>query len=777
MKELVPDVLTIARLARDAGINITVDAEEADRLDVTLDVFAAVFNDASLANWQGLGLALQAYQKRALPVIRWLEELARERGRRIMLRLVKGAYWDTEIKRAQEQGLEGYPVFTRKVLTDLSYQACAKHILAAGDCFYPQFATHNAYTIALIQTLVQPGQAFEFQRLHGMGRAVYREVLQTGDVQCRVYAPVGNHADLLPYLVRRLLENGANTSFVNRIENEQLPVDELIYDPVEQVQVLHGIPHPGIPLPRHLYGEARLNSKGLNFYDTVALQRLDHSFAGLVGQQWHAAPLINGKPGQGDSQPVYSPADPSQVLGSVVQAGPQDVAHALAVAQDFFAKWSNQSVEARAALLERAANVLEQHREELMILCVREGGRCLKDAHAEVREAIDYCRYYAQHARDTLSPRPLPGPTGESNTLVTHGRGVVVCISPWNFPVAIFTGQIVAALVAGNTVIAKPAHQTPLTAMRVVQLLHEAGVPPTALALLPGKSGVISKPLLEDARVAGVVFTGSTGAAHSINRTLAARSGPIAPLIAETGGQNAMIVDSSALPEQVVTDVIASAFNSAGQRCSALRVLFLQTDIAARVLDLLAGAMAQLRPGDPLLLSTDVGPLIDADSKTAVTAHIEQLGNSAKLVCRAPLHKALRQGNYVAPTVLEIQSLEQLQEEVFGPVLHVLRYKAGDLDNVIAAINNTGFGLTLGIHSRIEAKADYIAQRVRAGNVYVNRNMIGAVVGVQPFGGEGLSGTGPKAGGPHYLLRLVSEQTVTVNTAAIGGNAALLNLE
>jgi RHH-type proline utilization regulon transcriptional repressor/proline dehydrogenase/delta 1-pyrroline-5-carboxylate dehydrogenase len=778
IKELTPDVLTIAQRARDAGITITIDAEEADRLDVTLDVLAAVYTDSSLADWEGLGLAVQAYQKRALPVIRWLQSLAKENKRRIMVRLVKGAYWDTEIKRAQEQGLEGYPVFSRKVLTDLSYQACVKQILAADDCFYPQFATHNAYTIALVQALITPGQDFEFQRLHGMGQAVYSEVKQTdSSIKCRVYAPVGNHADLLPYLVRRLLENGANTSFVNRIENDKLPVDDLIRDPVTSVQSLHSIPNPAIPLPRHMFGEARANSKGLNFYDTMTLDALDRLFSEMAKQQWQATPLIDGKPGGNTSRPVVSVENPSEVVGHVVESTQEDVTRALNTAFDYQHQWAQQSVDMRANTADRAADLLEAHLEELTYLCVKEGGRCIKDAAAEVREAIDGCRYYAQQARQTLSTLELPGPTGEANILSFHGRGTMVCISPWNFPVAIFTGQVIAALIAGNTVVAKPAHQTPLTAMRVVQLLHEAGIPPQALSLLPGKSSVVSAPLLQDERIAGMIFTGSTNVARTINQTLAMRTGPIATLIAETGGQNAMIVDSSALPEQVVSDVITSAFNSAGQRCSALRVLFLQEDIASRVIDLLSGAIDQLTIGDPLSISTDVGPLIDQDRKEDITRHINQLHNNAKFVCQAALDKDLLNGNYMAPTVFEIDSLDMLKEEVFGPVLHIIRYKAGELDRVIDAINATQFGLTLGIHSRIEEKANYIAKRARVGNIYVNRNMIGAVIGVQPFGGEGLSGTGPKAGGPNYLRRLVAEQTVSINTSAIGGNAALLNLE
>lgn len=777
IKEVIPKVLLIAQQARDAGISITIDAEEADRLELTLDIFEAVYTDPSLGDWQGLGLAVQTYQKRALPVIKWLEDLAKYKNRRMMLRLVKGAYWDSEIKRAQEQGLEGYPVYTRKVITDLSYLACVKQIIASRETFYPQFATHNAYTIATVQTLMKSGQEYEFQRLHGMAEVVYNEVKQIDpSIKCRVYAPVGNHEELLPYLVRRLLENGANTSFVNRIENENQPIDELIQDPVDSVSSLVSIPHPSILSPRHLYNETRINSKGMNFSDTTVLQSLDHAFTKFAQCDWHAAPLINGEVRTGALKAIASPAIPDKIVGHVVESTQEDVNNALMVAYGYRNEWANQAVEVRAEIAERAANLLEAHLEELMYLCIREGGRCIKDALAEVREAIDSCRYYAMQTRETLRPQVLPGPTGESNTLSMHGRGVMVCISPWNFPVAIFTSQIIAALVAGNTVIAKPAHQTPLTAMRVVELLHEAGIPVDALALLPGKSSVISEPLLQDDRIAGVIFTGSTEVAKTISQILALRPGPIVPLIAETGGQNAMIVDSSALPEQVVPDVLSSAFNSAGQRCSALRVLFLQNDIAPRIIELLRGTIAELQVGDPILLSTDVGSLIDADSKKKVMSHITQLYKTAKLISQAKVDKNLLKYNYVAPMVFEINSLELLNEEVFGPVLHIVRYSSDQLDGVINAINGTNYGLTLGIHSRIEEKADYIVKRARVGNIYINRNMIGAVVGVQPFGGEGLSGTGPKAGGPNYLQRLVTERTVSINTSAIGGNATLLNL-
>ncbi len=777
LDELVPDVLLIAQQAREAGVNVIIDAEEAARLEITLDVFEAVYTDQSMAGWEGLGIAVQTYQKRAPAVIKWLAAIAREGHRRIIIRLVKGAYWDSEIKQAQEQGLDGYPVFTRKPYTDLSYLACVQQVFELGEYLYPQFASHNAYTIAMIKKLAAPQQEYEFQRLHGMGEDVYDELLRDdSSVRCRVYAPVGSYNELLPYLVRRLLENGANNSFVNRIENERVAVDELTQDPVAAAVATDFNPHPRIPLPCRLFGQTRLNSSGINFYDTQTLLELERAFAGFQERDWHAASLIREPLSSDHVTAINNPANISETIGHVAESTIDHVCRALAVTYDYHPQWSRLSVEQRAQIAERAGKLLEAHRDELMYLCIREGGRCIRDSLSDLREAVDACHYYAMQARTSLSEQTLSGPVGESNTLSTHGRGVIICISPWNFPLAIFTGQIIAALLAGNTVIAKPAHQTPLTAMRIVELLHEAGIPLDALCLLPGQSNVIGPALLSDERIAGVIFTGSTAVARHINRTLTQHDGPIVPLIAETGGQNAMIVDSSALPEQVVHDVMASAFNSAGQRCSALRVLFLQDDIAERVIDLLKGAMDELSVGDPLSLATDVGPLIDAQSKKKIMSHIEWLQGSANYICKANVDADLLDGNFIAPVVYEIASLSMLKEEIFGPVLHVVRYAAAELDNVINAINNTGYGLTLGIHSRIEEKAQYIAQRVRAGNIYVNRNIIGAVVGVQPFGGEGLSGTGPKAGGPNYLQRLVNERIVTINTAAIGGNASLLNL-
>ena len=781
LAELAPRVLELARLARELDIPLTVDAEEADRLLLSLDVFAAVLRDPALQGWNGLGLAVQAYQKRAGPVLDWLARLARDTGHRIPVRLVKGAYWDTEIKHAQVEGHDGYPVFTRKANTDVSYLACARKLLADRQAFYPQFATHNAHTIAAIAEMAGDRLDFEYQRLHGMGEDLYGEVLDAGDYPsaCRVYAPVGSHEDLLPYLVRRLLENGANTSFVNRIVDERLPVEEVAEDPVEKVRATRPIPHPAIPLPRHLYGPARKNSRGVNLADELEFRTLAAAMQSHADARWEGGPLV--APGvtaeAGAAEPVTNPATPNATVGQVRNAGADMVDQALAGAQSAADGWDRVPAAERAAMLERTADLLEEHLPEFMALAAREAGKTVHDAVAEVREAVDFCRYYAMQARTLFGPPlQLPGPTGELNQLSLHGRGVFACISPWNFPLAIFTGQVAAALAAGNAVIAKPAEQTPLIAHRAVQLLHEAGVPREVLQFLPGDGATVGARLTSDPRVDGVAFTGSTETARLIAQSLAARDAPLASLIAETGGQNAMLVDSSALPEQVVKDVIGSAFLSAGQRCSALRVLFVQRDIADRLTEMLAGAMQELVVGDPALLVTDIGPVIDADALATLEAHAARMENEGRLLARVPLPRGLT-GHFFAPCAFEIDGIERLEREVFGPVLHVVRYRARDLDQVIDAINATGYGLTLGVHSRIERTQEYIASRVRVGNCYINRTMTGAVVGVQPFGGEGLSGTGPKAGGPHYLLRFATERTLTVNTAAVGGNASLLAMD
>ena len=784
LRELAPRLRLLAERARRWNIGLTVDAEEADRLELSLDLFEAVYRSPALAGYDGFGLAVQAYQKRAIAVVDWLIALSTEVGRRIPVRLVKGAYWDTEIKRAQERGLDGYPVFTRKASTDVSYLACARRLLEAGEHIYPMFATHNAHTLASILELADGRRDFEFQRLHGMGEELYATVL--GDavladpglgVQCRVYAPVGSHEDLLPYLVRRLLENGANTSFVNRIVDPRVPVSRIVADPVAQVSSLSDKAHPDIPVPRRLFGDSRTNSLGMNLADGVTLAALADHLRAAEQQDWRAAPIVGGELHEGDWRPVRNPADHRQLVGYVCEADAALATRALDRAVRAQPDWDATSATARAEILERAADLFEQERLDLIALCVREAGKTLPDAVSEVREAADYLRYYAQCTRGQFSaPMRLPGPTGEANELRLRGRGVFACISPWNFPLAIFTGQIAAALAAGNSVLAKPAEQTPLIAALASRLLHRAGIPPEALHVIPGPGESVGQALVADPRLAGVAFTGSTETAKAIHRTLAGRDGPIPALIAETGGQNAMIADSSALPEQVVLDAVTSAFNSAGQRCSALRVLFVQQEIAPRVLRLLAGCMDEISIGDPALPSTDLGPVIDGQAKQTLEAHKAWIKSQGSVIRELPLPRECEQGSFVAPLAVEIATLDLLTREVFGPVLHVVRFRADTLDAAIDSINRTGYGLTLGIHSRIEERAQHIASRCRVGNVYINRNMIGAVVGVQPFGGQGLSGTGPKAGGPHYLQRFCTEQTISINTAAVGGDASLLSL-
>ncbi|MGH6943443.1 MAG: bifunctional proline dehydrogenase/L-glutamate gamma-semialdehyde dehydrogenase PutA, partial [Geminicoccaceae bacterium] len=774
--ELLPRVLDLLGAAREGNIAVTIDAEEADRLEPSLDLFERLAGAPELAGWHGLGLALQAYQKRAIHVVAWLEEVARRQRRRIPVRLVKGAYWDSEIKRAQEQGVSSYPVFTRKLATDVSYLACARRLLAGGDAFYGQFATHNARSLASIVELAGGRRDLELQRLHGMGEALYEGLVGADGhaIPCRVYAPVGSHQDLLPYLVRRLLENGANTSFVNRILDESVPIETLVEDPALRLAGIDPKPHPRIPLPADLYGPARRNSCGVDLRDPKVLERLAAGLNRALPSDPEARPGIEGT--AKNVRKVFDPADRARLVGKVIEADDATVERAVERALGGFPGWDASPVEARAVCLERAADLYEEHAQELMALCVREGGKTLLDAVAEVREAVDFLRYYAAEARREVPPRVLPGPTGEDNRLTLRGRGAFVAISPWNFPLAIFTGQVAAALAVGNAVLAKPAPQTPLIAARAVALLHEAGVPEDVLILLPGGPPVGAR-LVADPRIAGVAFTGSTATAWQINRALAAKDRPIAPLIAETGGQNALLVDSSALAEQVVADVLDSSFRSAGQRCSALRVLFLQDDIAPRTIEMLAGAMAELEVGDPGLLATDLGPIIDEAARERLSGHAERMMREGRLIQRVALDPELSRGCFFAPQAFEIDALERLPGEVFGPILHVIRFAGERLDEVVDAVNATGYGLTFGIHSRIDQTIDRVLARVRAGNVYVNRNIIGAVVGVQPFGGEGLSGTGPKAGGPHYVARFALERTVSVNTAAVGGNAGLLSLD
>ncbi len=779
LAELTPRIRELAIDARRSGVGLTIDAEEADRLQISLELFERVFRDEALSGWDGFGLAIQSYLKRGLDACRWVIALAEETGRCIPVRLVKGAYWDAEVKRAQENGLESYPVFTRKVNSDVSFLACARELLGARGRIYPQFATHNAHSVASVIHYAGDHRQFEFQRLHGMGEELYAEVVGAGglNLPCRVYAPVGNHEDLLPYLVRRLLENGSNTSFVNRIVDEEAPIEDIVGDPVAQVDALEVVSHPRIPSPLDLYGDERPNSRGLNLAEPAGLQQLARDMAAALAEPHCARPLIGGQEARGEAHQVVAPADHRRRVGEAEWATPEQALQALELAHAAQPRWDAAGARARAAMLDRAAELFEEHAAELLALCIQEGGRTLPDSVAELREAVDFLRYYAAQARrDFAAPVRLPGPTGESNDLSLHGRGVFLCISPWNFPLAIFAGQVAAALVTGNTVLAKPAEQTPLVAAAAVRLLHAAGVPGEVLHLLPGSGPELGAVLLPDPRVAGVAFTGSTEVARLINRTLAARDSAIATLIAETGGQNAMLVDSSALPEQVVLDTVKSAFNSAGQRCSALRVLFLQEEIADRTLRLLAGFMEELQVGDPALLSTDVGPVIDRDALATLEAHVARMSEEGRVIARCRLPEGCEHGTFLAPVVVRLDSIAQLEREVFGPVLHVVRYAARDLDRIIAGINATGYGLTLGVHSRIDARSREVFARCRAGNVYVNRNMVGAVVGVQPFGGSGLSGTGPKAGGPAYLHRFTTERTLTINTSAVGGNASLLTL-
>ena len=778
LEELVPRVLELALKAKEVGVALTMDAEEASRLEISLEIFQRVFEDSDLAGWDGFGLAVQAYQKRALSVVQWLVDLAQGSNRKIPVRLVKGAYWDSEIKWAQMEGLPGYPVFTRKTSTDVSYLACAKQLLSEPESIYPQFATHNARTVAAIIEMAGD-QPFEFQRLHGMGEELYGEIVGAESLNkpCRVYAPVGNHKDLLPYLVRRLLENGANTSFVNRIIDETVPIEDMIEDPVKITLKLKEIPHPKIPLPIALYGD-RDNSLGLNVSDGATLRALASQLEEALAKDHHAAPIVCGKSPDGDAKEVYDPANRHRLVGRVISADEDAVNEAMAAATSGQVRWDLVPATERANILAKAAELYEANRGELIALLIREAGKTLDDAVAEVREAVDFLRYYGncarQHFEGSIS---MPGPTGETNELSLHGKGVFVCISPWNFPLAIFTGQVSAALAAGNSVLAKPAEQTSLVAHLAVKMLLEAGVPEDVLHYLPGDGAVIGAAAVEHPDVAGVAFTGSTETAQLINRALADKEGPLTTLIAETGGQNAMIVDSSALPEQVVLDVFQSAFKSAGQRCSALRVLCVQKEIADRVIELLVGYLDIIKVGDPGLLATDIGPVIDTDALAILNKHVDDMRKRAQIIHQCAPNDATERGNFMQPTVVEIEQLDVLEREVFGPILHVFRFDSEDLDKLLDDINGLRFGLTFGVHSRVGERAQDIFKKMRVGNCYINRNMVGAVVGTQPFGGCNLSGTGPKAGGPFYLHRFATEKTLTVNTAAVGGNASLLSLE
>ncbi len=777
---LVPRMLVLARSAARLGIGMTVDAEEADRLDLSLDIIEALARDDSTARWDGLGLAVQTYGRRAPFVIDWVAQLARVTGRRMTVRLVKGAYWDSEIKRAQERGLTSFPVYTSKAATDASYLICARRLFAASDVIHPQFATHNAFTVAAVLQLAPPKAQYEFQRLHGMGEVLFEAV--RSDVPelppVRVYAPVGTHEELLPYLVRRLLENGANTSFVHQFLNPQVPVEQVVRDPVSALN--DDVPQQQaaarIREPQALFAPERRNSDGPDWGDPAELALLTAELAKRGQQKYSGGPIVAGKSDRTCDVPVVSPANTREAVGLSRDATAEEITQAMDAGEHAQPGWDAVPALERAACLDRAADLLEERRVQFLSLLVREAGKTLPDAVAEVREAVDFCRYYAARGRELFGgPQKLNGPTGERNLLSLHGRGVFVCISPWNFPLAIFTGQITAALMAGNSVVAKPAPATPLIAHAMTSLLHEAGIPVDVLHLTPADGPAFSDVALKHPALAGVAFTGSTATAATINRALANRDGAIVPLIAETGGVNAMIVDATALPEQVVDDAVMSAFTSAGQRCSALRVLYLQDEIADRVVGMLTGAMKCLVVGDPGELSTDVGPVISEAALSRLRKHAERMQQEARLLYACPLDETHAAGHFFPPHLFELRALDQLKTEEFGPILHVVRYSANQLPQVIDAIRRTGYGLTLGVHSRLESVAEHVFRSLPVGNTYVNRNMIGAVVGVQPFGGQGLSGTGPKAGGPHYLLRFAHERTLTINTVAIGGNVELLS--
>ena len=806
---LLPVLRDLAIQARDADIHFTIDAEEAERLELSMDLIAALVADDELfaGGWQGFGLALQAYSKRAVPLVDWVVALARRYNRRIMVRLVKGAYWDSEVKQSQVGGFSDFPVFTRKVATDVSYLACAAKLLAATDAIYPAFATHNATTIGAIKALAGSNANFEFQRLHGMGEEVYEELAKIESnrrTPVRVYAPVGGHKDLLAYLVRRLLENGANSSFVNRMADAEVPVAELTGDPVAELEALEPRRNPAIPLPCDIF-PGRMNSAGIDLADPLVRGPLMGRLEGLKARVWEAGATSSLEPlpfrggagggvcppapasrkstdptptpplkGRGLSREIRSPHDTTRLVGHCLDATPDDVdlaAHRAAAAQP---GWDAIGGEHRATLLDAAAAAFEAHADEILSLCRREAGKTLPDAVLELREAVDFLRFYAAEARRLFThDTTLPGPTGETNRLSLHGRGVFATIAPWNFPLAIFIGPAAAALAAGNTVLAKPAEQTPLLGALAVRLCHLAGIPDGVIQVLPG-DGRVGAAIVAHPLVAGVAFTGSTDTARIINRALANRDGPIATLIAETGGQNAMLVDSSALPEQVTRDVLASAFQSAGQRCSALRVLYLQDDVADAMLAMIRGGMEALVIGDPEDLTTDVGPVIDVEAKDGLDAHIAAMKQAGRKVWQRQLPASTAIGHFVPPTIIEIEGIADLQRENFGPILHVARFPAGGLGDALEAINAAGYGLTLGLHSRIDATRAYVEAHAKVGNLYVNRNQIGAVVESQPFGGEGLSGTGPKAGGPNYVARFATERVVCIDTTAAGGNASLM---
>jgi RHH-type transcriptional regulator, proline utilization regulon repressor / proline dehydrogenase / delta 1-pyrroline-5-carboxylate dehydrogenase len=765
--ELTARIRHLALRAASSGIDLTIDAEESERLIMSLDIIEGVLRDPLLKTWDGFGMAAQAYGKRARPLIAWAQEVGKDTGHKLKVRLVKGAYWDAEIKKTQVEGLIDYPLFTRKAATDVSYLACARDMLDASH-IYPAFAGHNALTVATLMTWAGGRRDFEFQRLHGMGEGLHERLVRDLGYNCRTYAPVGGHKDLLAYLVRRLLENGANSSFVHQLADPTVDEATLLADPAAHITKVEGRPHPAIPLPANIF-PGRANSRGLDLNDRATLDRTLAAVA--APKTYKASALISGKPVTGTARSVTRPADRKTAIGTIIEATPDDVRRAAKIAHAAASRWDATPVDDRAACLERLADTLEANRLELINLCVHEAGKTLVDAVAEIREAVDFCRYYAINARKQFVPEILPGPTGEYNETRLTGRGVFACIAPWNFPLAIFLGQVAAALVTGNTVLAKPAPQTPLIAYRAVQMAHEAGIPADVLHFLPGGPDV-GAALTRATEVSGVAFTGSTATARAIARSLLEDdSRPIVPLIAETGGLNAMIVDSTALPEQVVNDVITSAFRSAGQRCSALRLLIVQEDVADTILHMLKGGMDALILGDTADARTDVGPVIDEAARDKLMNYRDSVKSQWVHTVSAP-----KTGLFVPPTLIRLARIEDLKQEWFGPILHVVTWKAGELADVVSRINASGYGLTMGLHSRVAETAERVQRMAKVGNLYVNRSTIGAVVGSQPFGGEGLSGTGPKAGGPHYLLRYAGERTVSIDTTSAGGNASLLSL-
>ncbi|MBQ4874482.1 MAG: bifunctional proline dehydrogenase/L-glutamate gamma-semialdehyde dehydrogenase PutA [Rickettsiaceae bacterium H1] len=772
MLELLPKVHTLCKMAKENNMGLCIDAEEADRLDLSLKIIEKLCNSKDLSGWKGFGFAIQAYQKRALSVISWAAKLAKSSSRKLMLRLVKGAYWDFEIKHAQEMGHMDYPVFTSKANTDVSYLACVHKLFEHSDYIYPCFATHNARTLSYILECTKKYKSeFEFQRLHGMGETLYKQI----DYPCRVYAPIGEHEDLLSYLIRRLLENGANSSFINQVH--MAPISKIIKDPIFTIIGNKLMRNEKIPLPIDIFGSARKNSTGIEIENPIVMKKLIEAMKSFDIKRT-ALPILDGVTSEKNGLiSLYNPADSQEIIGNGSFATPEDALLALSVAHDSFPKWNGTEKKIRAGHLEKIADLYEKNKTELITILVKETGKVISDAISEVREAIDFLRYYAIQAKKTLSKwQDLPGITGESNKIRLVGRGVFMCISPWNFPLAIFTGQIAAALVTGNTVLAKPSEQSFIIGFEAVKLMHEGGIPRSVLHYLPGDGKMLGNTLLADNRISGVAFTGSTATAHIINRKLAERDCAISPLIAETGGINAMIVDSSALTEQVTKNVIQSAFHSAGQRCSALRVLFLQEEIADKQIKMIIGAMKELEIGDPAKLNTDVGPIIDKESLSVLQKYTDKMDKNGKLLARMEISSKLKKGYFFPPCIYETKSISKLEREAFGPILHIVRYKKSDLDNIINEINATGYGLTFSIQSRINANIEYITKKITAGNIYINRNQIGAVVESQPFGGSGLSGTGPKTGGPRYLYRFCTEQVITTDTTASGGNADLLNL-